>query len=276
VFAIVTIAAWFPPRYRDLPMAIYTTWIPAGQILILAIAPRLYEAAGWRAVWWLGSGVSLVCALLFLALVRLPAGSGMVRPTAGAAPFSQLFREPSPWLLALFFATFHVARNAFGTWTPTYLVNAAGWSLNDAATAISLFYLTSIPAALPAGWLVGRLRSRKQAYTLATLVSLPAFAVAYAVDPRLIAVAAAWTGICAAVIPTAVNAATTETVSDRSLAGPATGVVNIGRNAGQLLAPIMIAPIVQAGAPWEWVGLTIVAVSLAGVAAGWAVTERRA
>jgi MFS family permease len=276
VFAIVSIAAWFPPHKRNLPMAIYTTWIPVGQILILTLAPPVYEAAGWRAVWWVGCVVSLLCAVLCLALVRLPQDSEVARPSASAPPFSQLFHEPGPWVLALFYVTFHIARNAFGTWTPTYLVNTAGWSLHDAANTVGIFYLVSIPFALPGGWLITRLGSRKAAYLLATAASVPAFAVAYVVDPRYLWIAAAWTAACAAIVPTAVNAATPDSVSDPSLVGPAAGVVNIGRNAGQLLAPIMIAPLVEAGAPWAWVGLVIAATLVLGLGAGLAVRERSA
>ncbi len=271
VFALVTIAAWFPPDRRDLPMGIFTTWIPVGQLLSFLIGPRVYEVAGWRAVWWLGAGAAFVCAVLFVLVVRLPPDSAMARPRSSAAPFSRIMHEPGPWLLALAFSSFHIARTVFATWTPTYLVREHGWTLQQAADTVSLFYLVSIPAALPVGWLIGRLGSRRAAFLWATALAAPLYGIAYAIDPALILVVIVGTGVLAAVVPTAVNAATPSTVSDRSLVGPAAGVVAIGRNGGQLLAPTLVAPIVQAGLSWNFLGLTIVVASLLGMVAGAAV-----
>ncbi len=268
VFALVTITAWFPPARRDLPMGIFTTWIPVGQFLIFLIGPRVYDLAGWRAVWWLGAVAALLCATLFAFVVRLPANSALTRSRSGGAPFSRIMREPGPWLLALAFSSFHIARTVFATWTPTYLVTVHEWTLQRAADTVSLFYLVSIPAALPVGWIIGWLGSRQAAFLWATALAAPLYGLAYAIDPELMLVVIIGTGVLAAIVPTAVNAATPSTVRDRGLVGPAAGVVAIGRNGGQLLAPTLVAPIVQAGLSWNFLGLTIVVASLLGMVAG--------
>ncbi|MBM2811277.1 MAG: transporter [Chloroflexi bacterium] len=266
---LVTIAAWFPPERRGLPIAIFTTWIPVGQLLAFLTAPWVYAIAGWRTMWWLGAGVALVCALLYALTVRLPPGSEMVGVALHGSPvLSRVLREPGPWLLAAFMGSFHVARNGFATWTPLYLVSTAGWSLGDAAWVVSLCYVVSIPAALPAGWLLDRVRSARTAYTWAVLLAVPALVLTYMVDPAFIVLVAVWTGALSAVVPTAVNTATPRSVGDQGLVGPAVGVVALGRNGGQLLAPLLLAPIVQAGLPWGWVGVTMAVVSVLGLAAG--------
>jgi MFS family permease len=289
VFALVTIAAWFPPERRGLPIAIFTTWIPVGQLLAFLVAPRVYEAAGWRAMWWVGAAVALVCASLYAATIGLPAGTEVVQrrdprgiqATKGRSrgersqpqPLISITRapilhEPGPWLLAAFMSSFHVARNGFATWTPLYLVATAGWALGDAAWVVSLCYMVSIPAALPAGWVLDHARSARTAYTWAVLLAVPALALAYALEPSFVVGVAIWTGLLSAVVPTAVNTATPRSVSDQGLVGPAVGVVAVGRNAGQLMAPLLLAPIVQAGLPWTWVGVTMAAVSVLGLVAG--------
>jgi MFS family permease len=268
VFALVLISVWFPPGRRDLPMGIFTTWIPVGQFAIFLIGPRLYGVAGWRAVWWLGAVSAFACAALFALVVRLPAETAQVRPRADGPPFWRILREPGPWLLAVALGAFHVARTAFATWTPTYLVNVHGWSLQHAADVVSLFYLVSIPAALPGGLLLAQVRSRRAVYLWAMGLGIPFFALTYAVDPALVAVVAIGTGIFAAVIPTSINAATPSSVRDRTLVAPATGAVMVGRNAGQLIAPLTVAPIVQAGLSWNFVGLAIVVATLIGMLAG--------
>ena len=73
--------------------------------------------------------------------------------------------------------------------------------------------------------------------------------------------------VFAGVIPTTINAATPSSVRDRSLVAPATGAVMVGRNAGQLIAPLAVAPIVQAGLSWNYVGVAIVIATLIGMLA---------
>lgn len=268
VCALVTISAWFPPDRRDLPMGIFTTWIPVGQVAIFLVGPRLYEVAGWRAVWWLGAVSAFATAALFAAVVRLPEGLPGAREARPVASFWRVLREPGPWLLAVALGAFHVVRTAFATWTPTYLVSVHHWTLQQAADVVSLFYLVSIPAALPGGWLLARVGNRRAVYLWAMGLGIPFFAVTYLVDPGLVAVVAVATALFAAVIPTAVNAATPGSVRDRDLVAPATGVVMVGRNAGQLIAPMVVAPIVQAGLSWNFVGLAIVVATVIGMAAG--------
>jgi MFS family permease len=265
VFALVMISAWFPPERRDLPMGIFTTWIPVGQFAIFLIGPRLYEIAGWRAVWWLGALSAFSCAVLFALVVRLPAETQFSRPPSSAPSFWRILREPGPWLLAVALGAFHVARTAFATWTPTYLVTEHAYTLQQAADVVSLFYLVSIPAALPGGWLLSRLHARRTVFLVAMGAGIPFFAITYAVPPAFVAVVAIVTAVFAAVIPTTINAATPSSVRDRSLVAPATGAVMVGRNAGQLIAPLAVAPIVQAGLSWNYVGLAIVVATLIGM-----------
>lgn len=268
VFALVTIAAWFPPERRGLPIGIFTSWVPFGQVMMFLVAPRAYELWGWRGVWWIGSGAAFTCAALFVLLVHVPAHSQMARPSAGSPPFSKVLREPGPWLLAMLFGSFHASRVGFATWTPTYLVTAAGWSLADASFIMGLQNIPSLPISVFTGWIMDRIGSRRRVYTGAILLSLPAFALAYFIHPSLMVVVVLWLGLLGAAVPSAINAATPESVKDPSLAGPAAGVVAIGRNAGQLMGPLVLAPIVQAGLSWNWVGVSIVAVSALGLLAG--------
>jgi MFS family permease len=266
VFAVMLVVSWFPPGQRGLPLGIFTSWIPLGQMLMLFAAPPIYEAWGWRAVWWVGSICALILAALFALFVRLPAAvAGPSNPTT-SAPFTRVLREPGPWLLGLVFACYHACRVGFSTWTPFYLVSNAGWGLRDAAWVMSFYYLVTLPASAPAGWLIDRFGPK--ALILASMgLTLPAFGLAYLVEPSFMIAIVLWTGMLSAVIPTAVNAEAPLSVRDQSLVGPAVGLVAVGRNGGQLVGPLVLAPMIQAGLPWGTVGGALVALSLVGLAA---------
>jgi MFS family permease len=266
VFAVMIIVAWFPPGRRGLPLGIFTSWIPLGQMLMLFLAPPIYEAWGWRAVWWVGGASALVLAVLFALIVRLPASADASSESGPTVAFTRVFREPGPWLLALVFVCYHACRVGFSTWTPTYLVNVAGWGLKDAAWVMSFYYLVTLPASAPAGWLIDRF-GPKVLILFSMGLAMPAFGVAYLIDPMLMLGLVLWIGALSAVVPTAVNAEAPLSVQDPGLVGPAVGLVAMGRNGGQLIGPLVLAPMIQAGLPWGSVGGALVVLSVVGLLA---------
>ena len=49
VAAPAAISAWFVPWERGLPMGIWTTWVPIGNVLMFNAAHPLLESFGWQA-----------------------------------------------------------------------------------------------------------------------------------------------------------------------------------------------------------------------------------
>src|SRR5690606_21232291 len=72
VMAPATIAMWFPRERQGGPMGIWSTWVPVGMLLVYNLAPALTAALGWRSVWWLGAGYTLLIMAAFGLLVRRP------------------------------------------------------------------------------------------------------------------------------------------------------------------------------------------------------------
>jgi MFS family permease len=51
VLAPALIAQWFAAEKRGTAMGIWSAWVPMGTGVMLIIAPRLAQSAGWPAVW---------------------------------------------------------------------------------------------------------------------------------------------------------------------------------------------------------------------------------
>jgi len=273
VLALTTIAAWFPPQQRGLPIGIFTAWAPLGSLAMLLVAPPVYEVLGWRAVWLVGAAAALVCFVLYALLVEVPE-QGEGRATVHKGSWRQSMLNPNAWLLSLSFACYQALRIALLTWAPTYLVSMAGLGLAAAAQVTSINQVVSIAANLACGWVLVRVGSPRKLYTVAWLLFLPMAALMLEVDPAWFAILFVSSAVVTSVNPVAVNAAAPETARSPSDTGPAVGIVAIGRNAGQVVGPVLFAVVLQATGGWEAVGIVLIGGTLLGLVSGWLVRVR--
>ncbi|MBI4495076.1 MAG: MFS transporter [Chloroflexi bacterium] len=273
VLALATIAAWFPPRERGLPVGIFSLWFPVGTSAMLVLAPPIYESFGWRAVWLLGGAAGLVCLVGYALLVDLPQGREQreQRHVGASRPWHHGMLNPSAWLLALSFSCFQVSRIGFTTWAPYYLVRQAGFDLAAAAQVTSLNVVITIPATLATGWLLDRVASRRMVYSVAFLLLVPGWALPFLVDPAWIIPPMLVAGVLAGFVSTTINAAAPEVAREPGETGPSVGIVAIGRNAGMVAGPALLALVLQGGDDWLVVSLTLAGMSALGLVTGWLV-----
>ena len=60
VVAPTAISQWFEPRERGMPLGLWATWVPVGNVIMFNVAHPLLNTFGWRAVWWFGALLCLV------------------------------------------------------------------------------------------------------------------------------------------------------------------------------------------------------------------------
>lgn len=65
VTASAVIAIWFPGKTRATAMAIWSTWVPVGMLIVYNAGPAIANAGGLHLVWW------IICALAALALILI-------------------------------------------------------------------------------------------------------------------------------------------------------------------------------------------------------------
>jgi MFS family permease len=268
ILGISTIAAWFPARERGLPIGIYTSWQPLGNLGMLLLAPPLYEVLGWRAVWAVGGLAALACTLGYAVVVGLPAAQ-TARGATASGQWHRALLNAGAWMLAVAFGAHLAARIGFLTWAPTYLASQGGLGLAAAAQMTALNLAISLPASVLGGWLTDVVGSRKLVYSAAFLVLLPGWALTFQAGPEWVLGPILLTGLITAVVPAALNAATPETAREPGEVAPAVGVVAIGRNAGQVLGPGLLGMVLEIGWGWDGVSLALLGITATGLIAGW-------
>jgi len=273
VLAPAIIAQWFAAHRRGTAMGVWAAWVPVGNTSMLLLAPALAQAAGWRAVWWLGAGYALAVTLLYLAVVRPAPAVPAERPMEPAAPAlgvtsGQVLRSRTIWLLAGAFAALNAATIGLNTYLPTFLASQRGLPLAQAALIASIATLITIFSAPAGGVLSDRIGSRKKPYLVgfaAAIVLLPLIGVLSVAGVILLVIAQ---GALVGLIPTNIFAAAVEAAGDERQGGAAMAVIMVGQNAGMLLGPVVFGTLAET-AGWPAAFASLAVISALGLLSGW-------
>ncbi len=272
VLAPALIAQWFAASKRGTAMGIWSAWVPLGTAATLIVAPPLAQAAGWRAVWWLGVIYALVVTVLYLVVARpapqVAGADGIQAPAEAPRVTSRdVLRNRNIWLLSVAFAAFNAAAIASGTYLPTFLSTQRGIPLAQAALLAAIPTLITIFSAPGGGILSDRIGSRKKPYLIgfaaaALLLPLNVIASGFALIAVLVA-----GGLALGLVPTAIFSGAVEAAGDPRQGGLAMAIIQVGQNAGMLIGPVVVGALAQS-AGWTAAFASLAVMALIGFAAG--------
>ncbi len=170
---------WFSPREIGRAWGIWNASHQIGGAVIVVWTGYLVAHYGWRSAFWAPALVCIVGAFWLLnRLTDSPEAMGLpavevykegARPVGSLAKsdsFWGVFREhilTNPWVWIVSAANFfvYIVRIGVLDWAPKYLVEAKGFTLQDAGFALSAFELAGIFGAYAAGWISDKLDGRR-------------------------------------------------------------------------------------------------------------------
>ena len=279
--ALVSAAA--QPADRRFALGVWSTYMPAGAGLAMALSPLLLPTAGWRGLWVLASGVLLAAALAAWSQRRwyAPAGPSGHGSASTAAPVAALdvLRQPLPWLLALGFGLWAVQHFALIVWLPTMLKEQRGLSDGWVAGLTCVMLLACVPGNLLGGALVQRGVARGRllalAHTATGLCSLAFFQDGLPDGARYAAcVACSFIG---GVMPAAVMSSSAVLARSPRQINALQGLFMQGSQLGQFAGTPLIAAVVAASGHWSSAGWVSAGAALCGALLGlvaWGVERR--
>ncbi|MFZ7104257.1 MAG: CynX/NimT family MFS transporter [Peptococcaceae bacterium] len=266
IAAPAVISVWFAKPERDLPMGIWTTWIPAGSVMMFNLAEPLYNLGNWRTVWWFGFGAAAIALILYLWFVKLPEGG----PDLGEDEKNGLKMLASGrlWLLALMFTIYSFILVSYTSWAPLYLRQNFMLTPSSAAFYTSLIHLGVIPANILAGLVIQKINSYRKVYLsgfgVLSILTVMAFNLQRMVIPFYMLAL----GLAAGFIATAIFAAVPEVGGAKSSVALATSTIIGAQNLGLLLGPALVGKI-SAGGNWQNAGFLFMAITVSGAVIGW-------
>jgi MFS family permease len=266
IVAPAAISLWFPPRERGIPMGIWATWAPVGNVLMFNLAHPLMASFGWRGVWWFGALFAALSLVVWALVVSEPAGVGAQGDPAPGG-FGRMLLNADSWLVALAFGAFAFSLLSYNTWAPAYLTDTLGMEPARASFMASLIFLAAIPGNLLAGWMLGRTARPYRLLAASFLVSGLLFAWSFRLEavaivaPYMIAL-----GFLSNFIPTIGFTLAPETMPLPSLAGLALAILGIGSGTGILLGPPLLGAVINSRG-WAAGSVLLVAAMAVGLAA---------
>jgi MFS family permease len=273
IVAPTVIAAYFKGKKQSIAVGIWSVWYPLGSTVTFAAAPFIVSQWGWRSVWWFGCFYTLAVGILYFAsLESRPArrtdAEEEGQPVRGKMPQTrQTLLNRDVWKLSVMFLAFAFIYVSFVTWTPTFLHQARGVPLNQAALAFSLFSIVSLPATAASGWVLGRRASvGPMCAAMMVLFCAPAVAicfvgVSYAL-PLLVIV-----GVFSGFPPVAIISRAAKLMHEGKVSALAVSIVTVGQNTGIFIGPILFGQAMESAKGWTLAYLLYVPVCLLGIVA---------
>ena len=253
-------------RHKTIAIAIYAAWIPAGQLIVLAVFHAFLNEGEWRAIWWVG----IILTILVVAFGWRASSHHVPRHhktnNGGPAPLRDFPRRDrlALTLVAIIFMLWSTEIFVMLTWLPQYLADARGLETQDSilvyALPISLVLIFNIVGGyiLRAGVPLAPLLAFSLLLQAGVWFLLPHLDGAL---PGLIGLIIF--GIGAGITPTCLFAAPALILGPTNAGSSAFGVVMTGRSIGVLLGPILLPLVLLAMGAWQKIGLVFGGVSLA-------------
>ncbi len=130
------LAAWFEGRKElGLIMGLYSMSMTAGVYASLFVLGRIGQSSGWRPAMFLLFALAILGLLMML---FVPSKSPDSRQGAAAAGSLPPGHGMAAWILAVVFAGYNVATEAYLTFTPDYLVQS-GYGLAAASAIVGIY-----------------------------------------------------------------------------------------------------------------------------------------
>ena len=259
------IVAVAPPRDHGLALGAWSTYMPTGMAIAMLSAPIVLPGIGWRGLWLLHAGLTVL--VLVVVLVAVRGVSVSARPSVHGRIDTEALRRPGPWLLAAAFACYTVQFFAVTTWMPTYLVESHGSTREAAALAGALVVAANVIGCLAGAWLLHRRAARWKLLAITYLVMAPCAAGAFAVGvpPMLkIALAATFSAV-GGLLPAAILAGTAAHAPGRDHVATVNGLVVQGSHVGVVAGPPVFAMLVASLGGWEQSWMLIAGIGMAGL-----------
>ena len=253
-------------RHKTIAIAIFAAWIPAGQLIVLAVAHPFAGSGEWRAIWWVGIALTIIVVALGWRASNRHAPRRNKADRGGPAPLSDFSRRDrlALTLVAVIFMLWSTEIFVMLTWLPQYLVDARGLDTQETILVYALPILLVLVFNVAGGYVLRAGVPLAPLLAFSLLLQAAVWFLLPSFDDMAFGLAGLVVfGIAAGISPTCLFAAPALILGPSNAGGSAFGVIMTGRSTGVLLGPILLPPVLLAMGAWRDIGPIFGGVSLA-------------
>jgi len=267
VSAPALLVAASAPARRSLTLGLWSSYLPFGVCVALALSPLALATLGWRGWWALLAGATLGCVAALVALRRHYTGLHRAQPRT-LADLRRALGQPVPWLYGSAFAAYTISFYGVMVWLPTYVQQTQNAGLAQGSLLAAAMMLANVGGNLYGTRLaqhgVPRGRIMTAAFLLGGLIAVWIYAPGVA--PAVRYACALLFNLVVGVIPAAVMSGVPRYAGSAAEVATLQGVVVQLSNVGIFGGPPLVAVAVTWGGGWEAAIVVLLAAAAAGAA----------
>ena len=264
------------PRDLRMAMGVWGTFMPAGAAFMMVLSPWLQQAAGWRGLWQINSGLALAFIFVFAACTKdlSKTGSGSKLDLHKLArDMREVAASGQPLLFALNFCCFAMMFLAMMGFLPMLLVEGDQVSAVQAGWMTALVLLMNVVGNLCAGFFLQRGVER---HWLLTSGFICIGLCSLGIYDSSLSLAGRYTlcllfAMIGGMIPATNFDGATATAPKPALTASSHGLLMQGAQVGQLAGPPALAAWVSGFGGWESAPWFLGAFSILGLLTSWGI-----
>lgn len=239
------------PADQGRVMGFWGCYMPGGMVIALVAAPTLAGLIGWRGLWGVLAGVTLLWGLLVL--WRMPADPSGARARPDWTLVISAFWRPRSWLLPVIFCVYNIQWMSVMGWLPSVLEDGFGQTGQAAALLTAVPIAVNAAVNLVAGRLMHGGMPRWGLIMFASLVMAGSAVGIFNADlaPQLRFALVVLFGGIGGLIPASLFAMAPRVVAEHSQLGVINGLLVQGSNLGHVIGPPMAAAVATAYGGWN-------------------------
>jgi len=254
---------------RKWSLGIWSSYLPVGFATMLIAGALILDAYGWRTLWIISSGITLVWAVVVYKVTSAwqPRADGDVAPASMLCNIATCLSNRGALLVSACFALYAAQHISLMAWLPTYMHEVYGSGRLLAATVPAVVLLFNAGGNWMSAWLMGRGMSTWALLICGAvgmgLTQIGIFSDGMPDAARLVLVL--FFGIFGGTVPAAALGSVAVYTPSPSQIGIMNGLMVTGTNTGMLFGPPAIAAVRAATGSWNDIVWLLAAFAAAGL-----------
>ncbi|CAN0175735.1 unnamed protein product [Discosporangium mesarthrocarpum] len=254
---------------RKWALGVWSSYVPVGFSVMLIAGALILEAWGWRTLWLISSGITVVWAVVVL---KVTAGwrrrqNSDVSTSSMLNNVTKCMANPGALMVAGCFALYAAQHISMMAWLPSYMREVYGSGTLVAATIPAVVLMFNAGGNWFSAWAMGRGISCWSLLAIGAMgMGLSQVGIFSAVLPDTARLGfAAMFGIFGGMVPAAALGSVATYTPSPSQIGTMNGLMVMGTNTGMLFGPPAAAAVRAATGDWNDVVWLMVSLAAAGI-----------